>query len=66
MAVASTTENMGISQTELPRIQPNTNGGEKFPEHGFNDTTGILNIRMDFTRPVEFRVSTLQDYIWTA
>lgn len=65
VAVASTTENMGISQTELPRIQPNTNGGEKFPEHGFNDTTGILNIRMDFTRPVEFRVSTLQDYIWT-
>lgn len=65
VAVASTTENMGISQTELPHIQPNTNGGEKFPEHGFNDTTGILNIRMDFTRPVEFRVSTLQDYIWT-
>ena len=65
VTVDGTTENMGIDYTELPLIHPNPDNGERFPEHGFNDTTGTLNIRMDFTRPVEFKVSTLQDYIWT-
>ena len=65
VAVACTTENMGIDYTELPFIQPNAASGVRFPEeHGFIDTTGI-NLRMDFTRPVEFKVTTLQDYIWT-
>lgn len=65
VTVASTTDNMGIDYAELPLIHPNPDNGERFPEHGFNDTTGTQNIRMDFTRPVEFKVSTLQDYIWT-
>ena len=65
VTVASTTENMGIDYAELPLIQPNADNGEGFPEHGFNDTTGTLNVRMNFTRPVEFKVTTLQDYIWT-
>lgn len=58
----------GEGPTGLPVIVPvETTSGvyNDFPEHGFVDSIGNLNIRMDFTHPVKFVVSTYQDYIWT-
>ena len=57
--------NTNVCYTNLPLIQPCSDNSGSFPMHNFEDSTGVLDLRMDFTRPVQFKVSTFQDYIWT-
>lgn len=68
VTVSSSTPNSDVNYTESPLIIPDekTCGAcEDFPQHGFNDSIGTLNIRMDFTRPVKFVIRTYQDNTWT-
>lgn len=58
----------GKCPTGLPVItldEATSDGVQNFPQHGFVDSIGDLNIRMDFTHPVKFVLRTYQDYIWT-
>lgn len=68
VAVAGAIPSSGSNSSELPMIIPDeeTCGAcENFPQYGFVDSIGNLNIRMDFTRPVKFVLRTYQDYHWT-
>lgn len=68
VTAAGSIPSSGANSSEQPVIMPDeaTYGqGVDFPQHGFVDSIGDLDIRMDFTHPVKFVVSTYQDYHWT-
>ena len=68
VAVAGTILSSGANTSELPMIMPDEaicEQGKDFPLHGFVDSIGKLDIRMDFTHPIRFVVRTYQDYHWT-
>ena len=60
-------EAAGAGPTGMPMIIPDETscGNVNFPQQGFVDSIGELNIRMDFTRPIKFVLRTYQDYLWT-
>jgi hypothetical protein len=68
VAAAGSIPSSGANSSELPVIMPDEAAygqGVDFPQHGFVDSIGDLDIRMDFTHPVKFVVRTYQDYHWT-
>ena len=68
VAAAGSIPSSGVNSSELPVIMPDEAAygqGVDFPQHGFVDSIGDLDIRMDFTHPVKFVVRTYQDYHWT-
>ena len=68
VAAAGAIPSSGANSSEQPVIMLDeaTYGQDvDFPQHGFVDSIGDLDIRMDFTHPVKFVVHTYQDYHWT-
>ena len=68
IAVAGSIPSSGAVNSELPMIMlDEASSGQcvDFPQHGFVDSIGDLDIRMDFTHPIKFVVRTYQDYHWT-
>ena len=68
VAVAGAIPSSGANTSELPMIMPDEAAceqGKDFPLHGFVDSIGELDIRMDFTQPIKFVLRTYQDYHWT-
>ena len=66
--LAGITRNPDVHYTESPHItlvsETSVTDGT-FPQEGFDSLTMKQGVRMDFTRPVQFVVSTYQDYVWT-
>ena len=68
VAVAGSIPSSGANSSLVPVIMPDEatcEQGREFPQQGFVDSIGRLDIRMDFTHPVKFVVRTYQDYHWT-
>ena len=68
VAIAGAIPSSGANTSELPIIIPDESTcevGQDFPQHGFVDSIGDLDIRMDFTQPIKFVLRTYQDYHWT-
>ena len=68
VAVAGSIPSSGANSSLVPVIMPDEatcEQGREFPQQGFVDSIGNLDIRMDFTQPIKFVLRTYQDYHWT-
>ena len=66
VAVAGTSRNPDVNYAESPQIRPDSDANvESFPKEGFDTLSLKQGVRVDFTQPVRFIVSTYQDYVWT-
>lgn len=68
IAVAGTSKNPDVNYSGTPQITPDADACKdyaRFPKVAFDTLSEGMDTRLDFTRPVEFVVSTYQDYCWT-